>query len=197
MIERDWRSTWTSSIWQRSMWGAPGTETLLMGYLARHHGNVMRWHSHWTSDGELSGGGRSVRRYTGSWCYVEGTTWNCESKGTTGNVCCMQYSVYAVLSVWCTRCMLYSVYAVLGVCWTRWMLYSVYAVLGVCCTLCILHSVTTAVSVKSWWWHVETERDDLSLCSCDDGKVVYEKERDGAWRREQYGGYRTAMRNQV
>jgi len=43
----------------------------------------------------------------------------------TDNVGCMMYSVYAVLSVCCTRSMLCSVYAVLGVCCTQRMLYSV------------------------------------------------------------------------
>jgi len=43
------------------------------------------------------------------------------------------------------------------------MLYLVYAVLG----------------VNSRLWHGEIERDELTLCSCDDGRVVDEKERDG------------------
>jgi len=43
------------------------------------------------------------------------------------------------------------------------MLYLVYAVLG----------------VNSRLWHGEIERDDSTLCSCDDGRVVDEKERDG------------------
>jgi len=85
--------------------------------------------------------------------------------------------------------MLYLVYAVLGVCCTRCMLYLVYAVLGVCCTWCMLDSVNAALSVNSWSWHGEIERDDLTLCSCDDGRVVDEKERDGRWRWECYGGY--------
>ena len=86
--------------------------------------------------------------------------------------------VYAVLSLCCT-----------GVCCTRWMLYSVYTVIGVCCTLCILLSVYAALSVNSWWWHGEIERDGLTLCFCDDGIVVDKKEREGEWRWEQYGRY--------
>jgi len=69
------------------------------------------------------------------------------------------------------------------------MLYSVYAVLGVCCTWCMLYLMYAALSVNSWWWHGEIERDDLTLCSCDDGRVVDEKERDGGWGWERYGGY--------
>jgi len=53
------------------------------------------------------------------------------------------------------------------------MLYLVYAVLG----------------VNSWLWHGEIERDNLAWWSCDDGRVVDKKERDGGWRWERYGGY--------
>jgi len=67
------------------------------------------------------------------------------------------------------RCMLYSVYAVLGVCCTRCMLYSVYAVLGVCCT-------QFRLMMMAWR---DREADDLTVRSCDDGRVVDEKERDG------------------
>jgi len=94
-----------------------------------------------SSYGELAGGGRSVGRYTESWSHIQGSTWNCENEGTTDNL----------------RCMLYSVYAALG--------------------------------VNSWWWHGEIKRDDLTLCSCDDGRVVDEKERDGGSRWERYGAY--------
>jgi len=94
-----------------------------------------------------------------------------------------------ILGVCCTWCMLYLVYAVLGVCCTWCILYLVYAVLGVCCTWCMLYLVYAALSVYSWWWHGEIERDDSTLCSCDDGRVVDEKERDGEWRWEQFGGY--------
>jgi len=76
-----------------------------------------------------------------------------------------------------------------GVWCTRFMLHSAYAVLGVCCTWRMLHSVKAALCVHSWWWHGEIEKDDLTLCSCNDGRVVDEKERDGGWRWEQYGGY--------
>jgi len=134
---------------------------------------VTRWLYLWSSYGGLAGGGRSVGRYAGGWSYIQGSTRNRENDGTTDNL----------------RCMLYSVYAVLGVCCTRCMLYSVYAVLGVCCTRCMLYSVYAALSVNSWWWHGEIERDELTLCSCDDGRVVDKKERDGGWRWEQYGGY--------
>jgi len=118
---------------------------------------VTRWLHLWSSYGELTGGGRSVGRYGGSWSYIQGSTRHRENEGTTDNLRCMLYSVYAVLGVCCTRCMLYSVYA--------------------------------ALSVNSWWWHGEIERDDLTLCSCDDGRVVDKKEGDGGWRWERYGGY--------
>jgi len=62
-------------------------------------------------------------------------------------------------------------------------------ILGVCCTRCMLHSAYAALAVNSWWWHGEIERDDLTLCSCNDGRVVDEKERDGGWIWERYGGY--------
>jgi len=62
-------------------------------------------------------------------------------------------------------------------------------ILGVCCTRCMLHSVYAALGVNSSWWHGEIERDDLTLCSCNDGRVVDEKERDGGWRWERCGGY--------
>jgi len=88
-----------------------------------------------------------VGRHTGSWCYIQGSTRNHGNEGKTNNLGWMLYSVYAVLSVCCTRCMLYSVYAVLGVCCTRCMLYSVYAVLGVCCTLGMLYSVYAVLRV--------------------------------------------------
>jgi len=149
----------------------------------------MRWLYLWSSYGELAGGGRSVGRYAGSWSYIPGSTRNRENEETTDNLRCMLYLVYAGLGVCCTWWMLYSVYAVLGVCCTRCMLYSVYAVLGVCCTRCMLHSVYAALSVNSWSWHGEIEMDDLTLCSCDDGKVVDKKVRDGRRRWECYGGY--------
>ena len=62
-------------------------------------------------------------------------------------------------------------------------------ILGVCCTRCMLHSAYAALGVNSWWWHGEIQRDDLTLCSCNDGKVVDEKERDGGWRWERCGAY--------
>ena len=43
---------------------------------------------------------------------------------------------------------------------------------------CMLYLVYAALSVNSRWWHGEIERDDLTLCSCDDGRVVDKKERD-------------------
>jgi len=54
---------------------------------------------------------------------------------------------------------------------------------------CMLYSVYVALSVNSWWWHREIQRDDLTLCSCDDGRAVDKKERDGGWRWERYGWY--------
>jgi len=65
----------------------------------------------------------------------------------------------------------------------------VYAVRNVSCTRRMLHLAYAALGVTSWWWHGETEWDDLTLCSCNDGRVVDEKERDRGWRWERYGGY--------
>jgi len=62
-------------------------------------------------------------------------------------------------------------------------------ILGVCCIRCMLQSVNAELGVNSWRWHGEIERDDLTLCSCNDGRVVDKKERDRRWRWEQYGGY--------
>ena len=88
-----------------------------------------------------------VRRHTGSWSYIQGSTCNRVNDGETDIVGWMLHSVYAISGVYCTRCMLNLVYAVLGVCWTRCMLYSVYAVLGVCCTRCMLYSVYAVLGV--------------------------------------------------
>ena len=49
-----------------------------------------------------------------------------------------------------------------GECCTRCMLYLVYAVLGVCCTQSLLMIMASR------------ERDDLTMCYCDDGRVVDE-----------------------
>jgi hypothetical protein len=68
---------------------------------------------------------------------------------------------------------------IVGLCYTLRRLYSVYAVLGVCCPQCILHSVYASLSVYSQWWNGESERDDLTLCSCDDGRGVDKRESDG------------------
>jgi len=81
--------------------------------------------------------------------------------------------VYAVLSVCCTQCILLLVYAALGVCWT-W---------------CMLRSVYTALSVNSWSWHRGIERDDLTIYSCDDCRVVDGKQREVGWRWERYRRY--------
>jgi len=54
----------------------------------------------------------------------------------------------------------------------------------------MLYSVSAALSVNSWRWQGEIERDDLTLCSCDDGRVVDKNNRDGGWRWERYGGYK-------
>jgi len=43
----------------------------------------------------------------------------------------------------------------------------------------MLHTAYAALGVNSWWWHGEIERDDLTLCFSNDGRVVDEKERDG------------------
>jgi len=146
-----------------------------------------------------------VGRHARSWSYIQESICNHEKEWKAKNlawilysvyavlgVCCtrcMLYSVYAVLGVCCTRCMLYSVYAVLGVCCTRCMLFSVYAGLGVCCSRCMLFSVYAVLGVYSWSWHGEMKRDDLTLCSWDDGRVMDEKEGDGWWRWEWCGGY--------
>ena len=53
----------------------------------------------------------------------------------------------------------------------------------------MLCSAYVAHSVNSCWWHGEIELDDLTLCSCDDGRVVDKKERDGGSRWKQYGGF--------
>jgi len=135
-----------------------------------------------------------VGRYAGSWSNIQWSNRNHENEAKTSNlgwmlysvyavlgVCCTQcilYSVYAVLGVYCTRCMLYSVYDVLGVCCTRYMLYSVYAVLGVCCPRCQLMIMSLTVREGS-----------LNFVFCDDGWVVDEKEGDGGWGWERYGGY--------
>jgi len=60
---------------------------------------------------------------------------------------------------------------------------------GACCTRHMLHSLYTAFSVNSWWWHGEIEMDDLTLCSCNDSRVVDEKERDGGWGWQRYGSF--------
>jgi len=80
---------------------------------------------------------------------------------------------------------------IFAVCCTRCMLYSVFDALGVCCTRCMLHSLYAALIVNSWWWHGEKERDHLTFCSCDDGRVVDERDWDRVWRWrwEQYGNY--------
>jgi len=53
------------------------------------------------------------------------------------------------------------------------------AVLGVCCTRCQL-------MIMSW-----RDREGwLNFVFCDDGWVVDEKERDGGWRWQWYGGYK-------
>jgi len=50
-------------------------------------------------------------------------------------------------------------------------------------------SVYSALGVNSWWWNGEIERDDITMCSCNDSGVVDEEERDGGWRCERYGWY--------
>jgi len=124
------------------MGGAPCAETLFIGQLTRNCGNVTRLLCLWSSYRELAGGGGSVGWYAGSWSNIQGLTRNRENEGTTDNL----------------RCMLYSVYA--------------------------------ALSVNSWWWHGEIEMNDWTLYSCDDGRVVDKKERDGGWRWKRYGGYK-------
>jgi len=53
---------------------------------------------------ELACGSRTVGRYAGSWSYIQGSTRNRENEGTTDNLRCMLYLVYAALGVCCTRC---------------------------------------------------------------------------------------------
>jgi len=55
--------------------------------------------------------------------------------------------------------------SILGWCSMRCMQYSVYGILGVCCTWRMLYLVYAVLSVNSWSWHGEIERDDLTLCS--------------------------------
>jgi len=43
----------------------------------------------------------------------------------------------------------------------------------------MLYSVNAALSVNSRWWQGEIERDNVTVCSGDDGRVVDEKERWG------------------
>jgi len=107
----------------------PGTQ--FISSLTCNRGNATRWLYLWSSNGELASSGWSVGRYARSWSYIQRSTRHHENEGTTDNL----------------RCMLYSVYA--------------------------------ALSVNSWWWHGETERDDLTLCSCNDGRVVYKKREMG------------------
>jgi len=40
----------------------------------------------------------------------------------------------------------------------------------------MLYSVNAVLSVNSWSWHGQIERDDMTLCSYDDGRVVDENE---------------------
>jgi len=54
---------------------------------------------------------------------------------------------------------------------------------------CKLYSVCAAVGDTSWWWHGEVEREALTLCSCNDGRAVDEKETDEVWRWARYGGF--------
>jgi len=115
--------------------------------------------------------------------------WNLENEGTTDNLRCILNSVYAALGVCCTRCMLHSVYAAFGICCIWCMLHLVYAAFGVCCIWCMLHLVYAALGVNSWWRHGEIARDNLTLCSWNDGRVVDGKVRDEGWRWERDGGY--------
>jgi hypothetical protein len=39
--------------------------------------------------------------------------------------------------------------------------------------------VYAVLGVISGLWHGDIERDDITLCSCDDGRVVDKKEGDG------------------
>jgi len=43
----------------------------------------------------------------------------------------------------------------------------------------MLYSVYAALGVNSCSWHGEMEMDDLTLCSCDVGRVVDKTRRDG------------------
>ena len=60
---------------------------------------MTRWLHLWSFYGEQAGGGGSVGGYTGSWSYSQGSTRNRENEGTTDNLRCMLYCVYAALSV--------------------------------------------------------------------------------------------------
>jgi len=47
-----------------------------------------------------------IGRHARNWSYIQGSTRNHENEGKTNNVRCMLYSLYAVLSVYCTWCKL-------------------------------------------------------------------------------------------
>jgi len=96
-----------------------------------------------------------------------------------GSTWCMQYSEYAVLSVYSTWCICYFVYTVLGVCSTQCMEYLVYTVLGIYTTRCMQYSLYAAfgiwgtgcgVMIMEW-----KDSDRLpNFVSLDDRSVVLE-----------------------
>jgi len=47
---------------------------------------------------------------------------------------------------------------------------------------CMLYSEYAALGINSWSWHGQIQWDDLTLCSCEDGRVVDKEGRDGGWR---------------
>ena len=151
------------STWRRSIDGTPDAETVFIGLLARKHWNMTPWLDLWVLMASWRMAADHIRKQTGSWGYIQGSTCHHEKEGRTNNLGWMLHLVYAVpgvcwtwftlylgyavLGVCCTWCMQYLVYAVLGVCCTCYLLDLVYAVLGVSCGRCMLYSVYTVLGV--------------------------------------------------
>jgi len=104
-----------------------------------------------------------VGRHAGSWSYIQWSTRNHGNEWKANNLGWMLYLVYVKFGVCCTQCMLYLVYAVVRVYCTWYMLYLVYAVL----------------SVNSWSWDREIERDDRTLYSAMTVELWMRKRKKG------------------
>jgi len=107
------------------------------------------WSEGSQSRGSQSGGCGSGGMCDGCWDAIHWLTWNC---GNVENW--VQQGSLRAETGWERET------AKLGM-----MQYMVYVVLGVCGTRCMLYSVYAALSVNSWSWHGEIERDDLTSCS--------------------------------